>query len=326
LNILVTGASGFIGHHVIDAVQERGWTACPLLRLGSDSTGLEPFGEGIRRADLRDEKALEAAVEGIDGIVHLAGLTRARSQKEFRDVNAAGVGRIVRAARRGAPGLRRFLYVSSLAAAGPSTVDGPRLEDAPPAPVTAYGRSKLEGEQVLRDEALDLPWTIVRPPIVYGPWERDLLTIFRLCRRGVVPVLGFRPKSYSIVFAPDFARHVVALMDDDRAVGETYFLAEPRAYSYQEIVVAIGQAVGRVPPLLRVPHLVARLVATGGSAAQFFSRRPPMLTLGKLPEVLASGWVCGTEKARAVLGEVGPTTLAEGAILTAAWYRDRGWM
>ena len=289
-------------------------------------SALVPWAAETRYADLRDHGALREAVRGVDAVIHLGGLTRARSLGAFREVNVDGVAGLVAACRAEVPGLRRFVLVSSIAAAGPGTPESPRREGDPCEPVTPYGLSKLEGERVLREAAADTPWTIVRPPIVYGPRERDMLAIFRLCRRGVVPVVGFHDKHYSLVYGPDLARHLVELMSVPEAAGGTYFVAEERHYSYRDLVATIGRGVGRVPPLPRVPHLVPRLVALMGSCAQRFTRRPPLLTLSKLPEVLAPGWVCSTESVRALLPAVGPTELEQGALETAAWYREHGWL
>lgn len=258
--------------------------------------------------------------------MHLAGLTRAKSLQGFREVNVDGVTRIVRACHDAAPDLQRFVLVSSLAAAGPGVPDAPRRESDACEPVTPYGRSKLEGEEALRAAADSLPWTIVRPPIVYGPRERDVLTIFKLCRRGIVPVVGFKDKHYSVVYGPDLARAIVELAVEPRAAGETFFVAEERTYTYGELVGAIGRAMGRVPPRPRVPHLLPRLIALLGSCSSPFRKRPPLVSLSKLPEILAPGWVCATDAVRAVLDEVAPTDLETGALATAEWYREFGWV
>ena len=150
--------------------------------------------------------------------------------------------------------------------------------------------------------------------------------MFRLCRRGVVPVVGFRDKHYSVVYGPDLAAAVVALSDHPAAIGRTFNVAEERTYTYGELVGIIGEAVGRVPPMPRVPHLIPRLIATLGTLSQPFRRRPPLVSLAKLPEILAPGWVCATDAVRDLLADAAPTPLAEGARLTVAAYRDRGWL
>lgn len=323
MRILVSGASGFIGHHVAAAVQEGGHQPYPLVRQGSAVDDLAPWKENFRTADLRDPAALEAAVAGLDAVIHLAGLTRARSRAVFDRVNGAAVGALARACHR-AGGIQRLLLVSSLAAAGPSG-DRPRRESDRPAPVSDYGRSKLLGEEQLRQEARDLAWTIVRPPIVYGPRDRDLLPVFRMARRGLVPVVG-GARRFSVVYGPDLARCIVALALHPRAAGRVVFAAEPRAYEFREIVGAVARAIDRKARILAVPALAARLLAAGGSLVGRFRRRPPFLTLAKLPEVLAPGWACATDEIEALLDGFTWTPLEEGCRHTAAWYRERGWI
>ncbi len=326
MKILVTGASGFIGRHVLQAVSSKGLRPFPVIRSGSDRQGLEAHADRVRVVDLADPASCREAVRGAEAVIHLAGLTRARSLAAFREVNVHGVSRLVRACHDAAPDLKRFVLVSSIAAAGPGVPGAPRRESDPCEPVTPYGRSKLEGEDALREAAGSMPWTIVRPPIVYGPRERDVLTIFKLCRRGIVPVVGRSDKHYSVIYGPDLARAIVDLAVEPRAAGGTFFVAEEKVYSYMEFVGAIGRAVGRIPPRPRVPHLVPRVIAMCGSLSQPFRRRPPLVSLSKLPEILAPGWVCATDAVREILDDVAPTDLESGARETAAWYRESGWL
>lgn len=323
---LVTGATGFIGSHVAAAATAAGFDVVALVRGATDRAGRVAFPGEVRRGDLADEASLDAAVAGVDTVFHLAGLTRARDEAAFMDANAEGVARLVRACRRSAPGLRRFVYVSSLAAGGPSAAGRPVVESDPPAPVSAYGRSKLAGEVRLREEAGALPWTVVRPPIVYGPEERDVLELFRAARRGFVPCVGTGEERYSVVYGPDLAQGIVAAALAPAAAGRTYYVAERADYSQHELAAHFGAAVGRSARVLALPRWLGRLAAAGGSALKPFLRRPPLLTLDKLPEVLAPGWSCSPAAAERDFGFVARTPLAEGARATAAWYRERGWL
>lgn len=327
LNVLVTGASGFVGHHVVEALDRAGAKVHPLVRKSSSVKGLEKWSGDLRVADLRQPAELGPAVKGMDVVIHLAGLTRARNGEAFDRVNGEGVAHLARACLEEAPDLRRFVLISSAAAAGPSGRGPAVVEDRPPAPVTPYGRSKLLGERRLVETLGDrLPWTIVRPPIVYGPWERDLFTVFRLCRRGLVPLLkGGRPR-YSVVYAPDLARGIVELMTHPGAVGETFFLAEAEAYTYRDLVLHVGRAVGRVPRMPGLPVPLAYAAAAAGSLAGLLRGRPPLVTLNRLPEMLAEGWVVDASKARRLVGETCVTPFPEGARLTARWYVEEGWL
>jgi nucleoside-diphosphate-sugar epimerase len=323
--VLVTGASGFIGTHVVRHLAEVGHEPLPMVRTPECPQALLPFSSGLRRASLEDDAALQDAVEGADIIVHLGGLTRARSEAEFAATNGEGVTRLMRAVRARAPGLRRFIYVSSLSAGGPSDGAVPVREDEKPRPVSAYGRSKLLGERRLREEAGPVPWTILRPPIVYGPGERDLFTMFKAARRGIVPLLGFAERWYSIVHVSDLAAAIAKVATLPAAAGATYYVAEPRAYSGRDLALLIGAALGKAPRILRVPHFVGALVAASGSLLKRFMRRAPIVTLDKMPELVRS-WVCSPDRIARECDVRTRITFADGAIEAAAWYREQGWL
>jgi nucleoside-diphosphate-sugar epimerase len=323
MRVLVTGAAGFIGGHVVERLADAGHRVFPMIRSQPLPEGLAKFRDAVRSADLRDPESLLRAVRDVDVVVHLGGLTRARSESEFMDTNADGVARLVRAAREAAPGLRRFVYVSSLSAGGPSDGAVGVREDAPPRPVSPYGRSKLAGEDRLREAAGDVPWTVLRPPVVYGPGERDLRAMFRYAQRGWVPLLGARGRAYSIVHARDLADAVLAVIATPAAAGQVYYVAEPRSYAGRELVAHIAAALGRKPRVIPVPDWAAAVVATTGSALKSLLRRPPLLTLDKLPELVRS-WVCSPEKIERECGFRCRIAFPEGAVETAEWYRARG--
>jgi nucleoside-diphosphate-sugar epimerase len=325
VRFLVTGASGFIGSNLVRELSEAGCEVLPMVRSQGCPKDLERFAGVLRRASLQDPEALRRAVSGVDVVVHLGGLTRARSEAEFMDTNAEGVARLVRAAGEAAPDLRRFVYVSSLSAGGPSEGARPVREDDPPRPVSAYGRSKLAGEERLAAGARGMPWTVLRPPIVYGPGERDLLTMFRYARAGFVPLLGAAERSYSVVHARDLASAVLAVVDSDAARGQVYYVAEPRAYGSRELVAHIARALGARPRIVSIPRALGSLVAAAGSAAKRFVRRPPLITLDKMPELTRS-WVCSPAKIERDCGFRCSVAFPEGAAETAAWYRAEGWL
>lgn len=325
MRIGVTGAAGFIGGHVLSAIKAAGMRPVAVVRPGTDPARLSVPEAEIRPADLLDEASLAKAFEGLDGVIHLAALTRAKSETEFLEANAHGVARVVRALESVAPN-GKIVYVSSLAAAGPSLPGGAVDEEAPPRPVTPYGRSKLAGEEALRGAARTARWSIVRPPIVYGPGERDMLEMFRMAVRGVVPVTGPFGARYSIVHAEDLARGILAAYLRADGVPRIYNVAEPVAYTWPEIAAHIGGAVGRDPWCPRIPTPVAWLVAAGGSLVKPLRKRPPLVTLDKIPEIVAPGWVCSVERARRELGFETAIPFVDGARATAAWYRERGWI
>ncbi len=240
-------------------------------------------------------------------------------------VNAGGVGRLLAAIREAEVPPTRLVYVSSLAAGGPSAGATPIDEDVSPHPVSAYGRSKLAGEAELLRAPAGLSWSIVRPPIVYGPGERDLLQMFRLSRGLVIPVVGFAERWYSIVHADDLCRGILAVAGSPAAAGRTYYLANAVPVSGVGLARAVVLATGGRARPLRVPDLVAALLAAGGSLAKPFRRRPPLLTLDKYPEIVQS-WVCSSARAARELRFDAQIPLDVGLQSVAHWYREAGWL
>ena len=185
MKALVTGATGFVGSHLAEALRRRGDEVTALVRSPAKAAALGPLGVRVLPGGLDDPDSLARAAEGQDVVFHVAGLVAARDEAEFLRVNRDGTAGLVAAAARARVG--RFVYVSSMAAGGPADRGRPLTGTEPPNPVTAYGRSKLAGETAVK--AGSLPWVIMRPPTVYGPRDREVLKVFRMARWGVAPVL-----------------------------------------------------------------------------------------------------------------------------------------
>jgi nucleoside-diphosphate-sugar epimerase len=327
----VTGATGFVGSHLVDALRAAGHDVVCLARDPAKAQRL--FGDGgprLVRGDLSDTAALAQGAAGVDVVFHVAGLIAARTPAEFYAVNRDATARVVAAARSAAPRLARFVYVSSLSAAGPTRRGALRRETDPPAPVSHYGRSKLAGEEAVR--AGGVPWTIVRPPTVYGPRDRETLRLFRFARYGVMPLYGDPGQELSFVHAADLADALLAATAPACA-GNVYFAAHAEiATSRQamEIIFAAARAAaGRRPARPRyipIPRSVtlATLWLLGTSARLL--RRATLLSPDKGHELLADAWTCSPAALERDGGWHAARDLATGLGDTAQWYADHGWL
>ena len=327
MKAFVTGATGFVGSHLAAALVERGDTVVCLARRPEQAAFIASLGALIAPGSLEDGAALAAALRDADLVYHVAGLVAAASEQEFLAVNEGGTRRLVEAARAAAPQLKRFVYISSIAAVGPAAPGGRLFEDAPCRPVTAYGRSKLAGEAVVRSSPA-LPWTIVRPGVVYGPRDRELLRLFRIGRRGFAPVFGRGRQEVSIVHVADLVDAIARAANEPRALGQTYHVAHPAPVTQRELALAVGRAArgGRAPLVLPVPPLVAApIVRAIGRAAAAAGRRS-VVNADKLAEFLAPSWAASVAKAERELGWHARRDLADGLAETAAWYRAEGWL
>jgi dihydroflavonol-4-reductase len=321
--VLITGATGFVGSHVIEAFTSRGHTVRAVVRPTSSTAQLETLGVQAVVAPLADSAELRAAVAGASVVVHLAALTRAPDAATFERVNGAGTGALVHAALAADPRPRRMVYLSSLAAVGPALEERPVGPADTPRPLTAYGRSKLSGEVECRAAAGLMEVAILRAPAVYGPRDRDLYHFFRLARRGLLPVPMGPERKLQMVHVADLAAAVVAAAVAERADG-VYHIAEPRAYGWREMCGLVADAVGRRARFLPLPQSV---VGAAGAASEMLSRltgQPGIFDRDKAREMLAPAWLCETERARADLGFETRIALAEGFAGTARWYREQG--
>ncbi len=322
---VVTGASGFVGSHVVDELLRHGVRVRCLVRTTSPRRWLEGKPVETWTGDVRSPEGLAEGLRDATWIVHAAGLTRAWSAAEFDEANVAGTERVLRAALAGAPGLARFLLVSSQAAAGPSRDGRPVTEEQPPAPVSPYGLSKLRAEELallLRDR---LPVAILRPPVVYGPRDAEVLRAFRATKLHLRPefVPGGR---FSIVHAEDLARAAWLLLTDDRARGGIFFAAAPDVTDYEEVGACLARAMGTWTVPVRPPRWLLAAAALAGEAAAALTRRPAFLTRAKLSEMTVGDWICSSARIRGVLGWEPRVPLGEGIASTARWYREAGWL
>lgn len=322
---VVTGASGFVGSHIVDELLRQGARVRCLLRPSSSTRWLDGKPVEIARMELDDAERLSESVRGAVWIVHAAGLTHARSIREFQSVNVGGTERMLRAAMDAGDQLERFLLVSSQAVAGPGLEGRAVTETERPDPVSPYGVSKLRSEELtmlLKDR---IPVTAIRPPAVYGPRDDAFLKLFRMVKRHIFPIL--RPLGrFSMVYAEDLARAAHTALTHPGAIGQVYFVSEPDTTDYLELGDCVKRSMGVWTVNVRPPRILLQAGALVGEAWGALSNRPPLVSREKLREIAAGDWICSSAKIRSQLDWTPQVSLAEGIQRTAAWYREAGWV
>ncbi|ANY20033.1 3 beta-hydroxysteroid dehydrogenase/Delta 5--_4-isomerase [Tsuneonella dongtanensis] len=300
--VALTGATGFVGKATLAALARSGMQVRALARtVPADRAGAEWM-----QGDLSDTAALARLVEGAEAVIHVAGLTTAPDAAAFEAANVAGTLNVLKAAADA--GVRRFVCVSSLAAREPS--------------LSAYGASKERAERLVASSGLD--WTVVRPPGVYGPWDRDYLEIFKLAKKGIVPVPP--PGRSSLIHVQDLAELLVTLLPGGEDV--THAVFEPDdghagGWTHRELARIIGWAVGRRP---WVVHLSRPLLEHASRADRLVRRSRARLTKDRVGYMTHPDWVARPEF------HVPPTLwkpripTREGLRATARWYREKGWL
>lgn len=350
-SVLVTGASGFIGRRLVRRLIERQSRAFCLVRASSQVVELQAIGAELITGDVTDRDSVDRALEQSQAgtLFHLAGLVRAtpgrrwRMRDDFVRVNAGGVETVASAcAFRADPPV--LIIVSSLAAAGPCPrVGEARVEGDVAAPVSDYGRSKLAGEQAAARHAADVPTTIVRPPIVFGPGDRGALEMFRSIARWGIHVepgggRGDRPydRRLSLIHVDDLAEGLLLAaekgerllaVDAERVSrGEgVYFIACEDHPTYAELGRAMSAALGRKnPKIVPAPAPVLRLVGAIADMSARIRRRPSWVNSDKIAETLAGSWMCSPAKAGAQLGWFPALRLDDRLHETVQYYRREG--
>lgn len=324
---LITGATGFIGSHLAEALLQRGHRVRCLVRRTSDLKWLAGRPVELCCGSLEDLESLTAASRDVDYLYHLAGAVKARHPQDFFRHNTEGALNLARAALASAPRLKRFLFASSQAAAGPAPgLDRPVREADGCHPISMYGKSKLLAEQQLMGLSGKLPLTVIRPPAVYGPRDTEVLMYFRWIRRGLAPLPGFRTRYAHLVYVKDLVRGMIQAAESENARGRTYFLAEDRAYSWQEISDRIARALGRRPLRVHLPLFLAHFSATLAEAGAFVARQPTQFDRQKVREMSQRYWAVSAAAARRDFGFQSEYDLERGVAETVKWYKDNNWL
>jgi len=328
MRIAVTGGTGFIGSHVVERLVESGYEVSCLVLPGEGPGWIAGLDARLFEGSILDRESLGPFLEGCDAIVHLAGLTRAKTEAEFMAVNADGAANVVEAALALPEGRRprQIIAMSSMAACGPSSPDGSGLcEDAPREPIVPYGRSKAAMEDLVSGYAGRIEYTFLRAPGVYGPRDRDFLQYFQLVSRGLRVIVGGE-SLLSLLYVKTLARAIAACILNPAAYGQAFFIADRGSYDWDSFSEMIERALGKRTLRVHIPEWAAVVVAFFSSLVRPFLRKPPLVTNDKIREMRQRRWVVSTAKAESLLG-FEPVASTEDALAeTARWYLEKGWI
>jgi nucleoside-diphosphate-sugar epimerase len=323
--ILITGGTGFLGSHLAEHLARESVPVRVLVRRTSQVGFLQKLGVELCEGSLEDEAGLRRAVQGCSAVVHCAGAIKVRRLEEFDAVNVGGTRRLLEACTATSE-VRRFVLVSSLAAQGPAESPAPPA-DAPPRPVSEYGRSKLAAERETLRFADRLVVVAVRPPAIYGPRDQETFPFFRFASWGLLPVLGDGTSLVSMIYATDVAQalHLCATAPEVPS-GAVYGVSDGAPHSWVEIGQSMAAVFGRRGRTVPLPLALFSTAAHVGALYSRLFGKAVMFTPDKLAELRQKYWLCDNTRIHKDIGFAPAVELTQGIPLAIEWYRQNGWL
>lgn len=330
MKVLVTGASGFLGSHIVPILLSEGYTPMAFVRRSSDTSDLNMMGAEIRIGDLCDYSSLRDAVCGIDVVIHLAAYYTFYGKKElYQKINVDGTRVLAEEAKR--EGVSHFIYCSSTEAIGP--VDGVGDETSTPYPQYEYGASKLEAERLIQKIQGDQPWaTIIRPTGIYGPGNVDDVAYWFIMSQasgGLLSrfIVGHGDTQIQFTHVNDVVQGFIhALRKPEKSKGETFIISENRAYSYIKVYEIISNLLGKTPPRFHLPAALAKLCIAPVECFNRFIDRDNFMWHTATIDSVTSNRSYSIAKAQELLGYQPKYDLKKGLGETIKWYRDNGYL
>jgi dihydroflavonol-4-reductase len=327
MKILLTGANGFVGSHVLDRLVAQKSPVVILLRPSSDRRFItrQISQVTVWTGSMDQPASLDNALAGVTHVIHCAGTTKAVQAADFFTGNQLGTRNLIAAVNRRGAQIERFVLISSLAAAGPATANQPKREQDQPAPVSDYGRSKLAAEREVSTNC-KCDWTILRPPAVYGPRDAEFLRLFKAVKEHVRPSFGGGCQQLTLVFVEDLAAAIVTALTHPNASRKVFFVGSTEVVTAAELAHGIAAESGVWTIPLPLPNTALWIACQLAELKSRCTNKASVLNAQKWAELKAPGWVCDVARMHAELDIECRTSLHEGIRKSRDWYRAQGWL
>ncbi len=324
MRAFVTGGTGFIGSHLINFLLDKKNTEVyALVRDPSNLKWLTGLDVHLIKGDLFSVPSLPS---NIDYIFHIAGVTKTRKLADYYTVNHHGTASLIQSLQNQQISPKKILYLSTLAASGPSRDQKPIKEDDRPDPINPYGESKLLGEREALKFKSDYPLVIIRVGAVYGPRDKDFLPYFKFIKKGILPSLASKQRRLSLCYVKDLIRAFDLCLQKNIESGETFNIADPRPYSWDEFGREAGKVLGKKLFTVKIPLFLLYLMAFISEGTAKLRKKTSVLDQRRLKEMKQPAWIADTRKAENLLAYSPTTSLRDGLQETLNWYIDQGWL
>ncbi len=324
--VFITGATGFIGSHLADKLIAKKYQIKCLVRKNSNIRWLKDKPIEFVNGSLWDDKLLENALADVDYVYHVGGVTFGKKKEDYYKGNVEATKNLIKVTHAVNPKLKKFIFVSSQTAVGPSLGEKPIDENTEYHPITTYGRSKMEAEKVVKQYFDKMNCTIIRAPAVYGPRDVAILEYFKTMSRGLQPMIGFNDKKVSLIHASDLVDGMILAGESEKAVSNIYFITSERPYSWKEVGELTKEFMGRKTIKIKIPHFVVYIVGANAQFFSLFSKKPAIMNIEKCRDLTQAYWTCSGEKAGRELGFKETLGLVNGLKDTIDWYKKEGWI
>lgn len=321
---VITGANGFVGSHLSELLLSKGWQVRSIIRSSSNTKWLDHQTVELHRVGITDVTAVAKVLQGADYLFHLAGTTKSIDEKGFYEGNVETTRVVLDAALQA--NLKNILVSSSLAASAPAQNRTPVTEETPSNPFSMYGQSKVAQEELSKSYMNRLPITIVRPPIIFGPRDTEVLLFFKMVNTGFVTAVGSKEKYLSAVYINDLTRGLMQAAESEAAVGHTFFISSEEFYSWGQFASEIAVALGKKTRTIRIPQALLKPIAAISEGIDRLRGRPATLSREKAREMAQEAWICSPAKAKKLFGYQQEWQLKDSVKETVEWYQKQGWL
>ena len=323
---VVTGGSGFVGSHLVDLLLEKGHRVKCLVRKTSDLKWLNNRDVEIYDCGLDRSAELDNVLSDADYLFHVAGVVKSKSDEGYVKGNVTTTENLLETLLKVNTNIKRIVVVSSQTAAGPSKISKPKKESSENKPITRYGKSKLQQEQLAEKYMNKLPITIVRPSAVYGERDTEIYLVFKTYKNGLMTLVGFNKKELTLIHVVDLVNGIYEASVSENTISKKYFLTSEKIYTWPEISNAMAKGFGKKAISIHLPHCLVYIVAVIAEFFALFSSKAATFNIEKARDFVQEAWTADVSLAKKDFEFSQKISLDDGMMRTILWYKDNNWL